>query len=239
MSAPWKRFISYYTAGDEGLDKKDDDRRPTPHHGLPKPGGGPWLPARPGQRRTAKRLVIWALVVAGVYYFFTRLPSGLDFGDDDGRLPPEYPRDPRDYDYDYDVVQPIKIPTVPALAPAALKPPKPDKGKEPVPAPADRSYTGAVKFYNLADSLHAIATTRGTMERNKNVLFAASSLKSAAALLPLACQMGMELRSYVHFALMSRSELAIEDLKKVNGIHGECEIIFHGRAVACVAANSG
>lgn len=63
---------------------------------------------------------------------------------------------------------------------------------------------------------------------NKNVLFAASSLKSAAALLPIACQMGTELRSYVHFALMSRSEIGLNELRAVNGVDDSCHIIFHG-----------
>lgn len=65
---------------------------------------------------------------------------------------------------------------------------------------------------------------------NKNVLFTASSLKSAAALLPVACQMGSELRNYVHFALMSRSTIDIEELRALNGVDESCHVIFHGKS---------
>jgi hypothetical protein len=65
---------------------------------------------------------------------------------------------------------------------------------------------------------------------NKNVLFAAASLKSAALLLPLACDMGNELRNYVHFALFGGSEITLEDLRFINGLDASCQVIFHGAA---------
>jgi hypothetical protein len=65
---------------------------------------------------------------------------------------------------------------------------------------------------------------------NKNVLFAAASLKSAALLLPLACDMGNELRNYVHFALFGGSEITVENLRSINGLDTSCQVIFHGTA---------
>ena len=95
-------------------------------------------------------------------------------------------------------------------------------------AVARHDYNGPVRFLELAETLHAISGTKGSSEVNKNVLFVASSLRSAAILLPLACQMGKELRSYVHFALISRSEIPMAGLRDVNGIDDNCQIIFHG-----------
>jgi hypothetical protein len=76
-------------------------------------------------------------------------------------------------------------------------------------------------------SLQAVTNTRGGLY-NKHILFSAASLRSAATLLPIACRMGSELRSYVHFALMGRSEIGLDDLRAVNGVDESCNIIFHG-----------
>ncbi len=61
-----------------------------------------------------------------------------------------------------------------------------------------------------------------------NKLFAAASLKSAATLLPIACEMGIRERNYVHFAFMGRDEILMDALEAVNGIGPECKIMFHG-----------
>ncbi|KAF7521932.1 hypothetical protein G7054_g12281 [Neopestalotiopsis clavispora] len=73
---------------------------------------------------------------------------------------------------------------------------------------------------------------------NRNILFAASSLKSAATLLPVACQMGQESRNYVHFALISRSDIDMEELQKINGIDEGCQIIFHDARADSMATMS-
>lgn len=59
-------------------------------------------------------------------------------------------------------------------------------------------------------------------------LFAAASLKSAAILLPIACEMAIRERNFVHFALMGRDEIDMGILQSVNGITKECKIMFHG-----------
>lgn len=90
----------------------------------------------------------------------------------------------------------------------------------------ERDYNGALRFRELAASLNVIPTQKGT-SHSRNVLFFAASLKSASTLLPLACAMGMERKNAVHFALMSRNALPLEDLQRINGIDTSCHIMFH------------
>jgi hypothetical protein len=68
------------------------------------------------------------------------------------------------------------------------------------------------------------------------VLFAASNVKSASALLPLACEMASFERSYVHFTFMGRDDISLDLLKEVNGVKVGCDITFHGNApkITCV-----
>ncbi|CAI4214840.1 unnamed protein product [Parascedosporium putredinis] len=51
--------------------------------------------------------------------------------------------------------------------------------------------------------------------------------KSAAALLPLACEMAKERRNYVHYAILSRNEQPIKAMMRLNGVDDSCGIIFH------------
>ena len=89
-------------------------------------------------------------------------------------------------------------------------------------------YNGPIKFYRLATTLHGIARTMGSRQLNRNVLFAASSLNSAANLIPMACEMGKSERNYVHFAIYGRSTLDLEDILEVNGVHqNSCTVYFH------------
>lgn len=89
-------------------------------------------------------------------------------------------------------------------------------------------YEGKIRFYRLAASLHAISSTRGTTPSNRNVLFAASSLRSAANLLPLACAMGKWDRSYVHFAIFGRDPMPIQEILEINRVDDdECHLFLH------------
>jgi hypothetical protein len=90
-------------------------------------------------------------------------------------------------------------------------------------------YNGPFNLERLSESLQNIrASTGGGFSSNRNVLFAAASLRSAALVLPLACGMANERHSHVHFALMGGSGVEMEDLKAVNGVDESCEVIFHG-----------
>lgn len=214
----WGNVSSLFLS-DEELGKKDDD-----HKGarLPTIRSQPhWAPARPPHRKTIKRLALALLVGFGVYLFVHNIPT--DLVQRDHRHPV--------YDHSEDFYPPTGRTRPP--------PPPPKQVGSKTDSTADsksstaQTFDGPVKFPNLAESLQAISSTRGGALMNKNVLFAASSLKSAAALLPIACQMGSELRSYVHFALMSRSEIGLKELRAVNGVDDSCHLIFHGEYPCC------
>jgi hypothetical protein len=89
-------------------------------------------------------------------------------------------------------------------------------------------HRGPLKFPELAETLRNIQGTGGAYERNKNILFAASSINSASTLLPMACQMSAQEKNHVHFALMSRKEIPIKELLEINGIDKSCKIYIHG-----------
>ncbi|KAL9034171.1 MAG: hypothetical protein Q9214_007166, partial [Letrouitia sp. 1 TL-2023] len=104
-------------------------------------------------------------------------------------------------------------------------PPRPD-----VPSDAETHYyEGPIKFFKLAASLHAISRLQTWSDTDNNVLFAASNLKSAAEIIPLACEMASIERNVVHMALMGRDDLAIDEIKSLNGADSECNIQWHGR----------
>lgn len=212
---------------DVELGKKDDD-----HNKRAKDGGGlgllppsTWLPSRGPRRRSLKGGALLALFVLLVYLFVKNMPAGTG--------PNPLMRRPSYFD------RPSQ-PLPPRVQPGQQRPPLPPAPQAPNSnsqsnsqssssgGSSERAYNGPVKFLELASSLHAIAPTKGSNAVNKNVLFAASSLRSAAALLPVACQMGTELKNYVHFALMSRSDIDLAELQKLNGIDDSCHLIFHG-----------
>ncbi|KAI4602425.1 hypothetical protein KJ359_009668 [Pestalotiopsis sp. 9143b] len=191
-----------FLLSDEEMGKKDDDHR--------RPGPG-WHPKRGPQRRHLKRAAVTLLVVALIYLFVHNIPTDL------GPVRSSRPHYSGGGQQQHG--PPGRNPQAGGRRPAA--------GDANDAAAAAAANSEPPKFYDLAPSLHAIAGTRGGMLVNKNVLFAASSLKSAATLLPVACQMGREARSYVHFALMSRSDIDMEELQRVNGVDEGCQIIFH------------
>ncbi|KAI0387854.1 hypothetical protein F5Y04DRAFT_286815 [Hypomontagnella monticulosa] len=205
----WGKMRGFFLS-DEELGKKDDDHKPF------KNGAGSrhptnWHPARGPARRSLKRIGLVFAVALVVYLFIRNIPV---LGPDARMRRPSY--------------------TYPDLAAPAPKRPAynrpqsaPSKPLARPPTIPERTFNGPVRFLELAQTLHAISGTRGSMVINRNVLFAASSLKSAATLLPIACQMGTELKNYVHFALMTRSEIEIRELRKINGIDDSCQIIFH------------
>ncbi|KAI8679738.1 hypothetical protein NCS57_00252400 [Fusarium keratoplasticum] len=91
----------------------------------------------------------------------------------------------------------------------------------------DKAYNGPLRFPELAKTLRNIQGTGGSYERNRNVLFAASNLKSVSTLLPMACQMSAEGQNHVHFAIAGRSEVPLEVLLQINGIDGRCKLFPH------------
>ncbi|RSL50461.1 hypothetical protein CEP54_011922 [Fusarium duplospermum] len=102
--------------------------------------------------------------------------------------------------------------------------------REPAPGPRggqDKAYNGPLRFPELAKTLRNIQGTGGSYERNRNVLFAASSLKSVSTLLPMACQMSAQDQNHVHFAIAGRSEVPLKELLQINGIDDSCKLFLH------------
>ena len=89
-------------------------------------------------------------------------------------------------------------------------------------------YSGPIRFYDLKTSLDTIDRTGGHRETNRNVLFAASSLRSVANLLPLVCEMAKMGKNHVHLIVLGRAALYIDDILKINGVDKKtCKAWFH------------
>lgn len=157
-----------------------------------------------------KRIGLTLLALVALYYFVKNIPTDLK----QPSVRPSYDHSPsRDGG-----MLGQRPPPAPEKTQAASTGDKPVEEKH--------WYNGQIKFYELATSLFAI--TKGGTEFNHNVLFAASNLKSAATLLPLACEMARWKRNDVHFAFMGRDEIPIKTLEEVNGITAACNIRMHG-----------
>lgn len=199
-------------AGDEELGKKNDDHKPGKKSSL----GIAWQQRRLSHgplRRTVKRVALGALALIAVYYFFKNMPTDL-----------ENPRPRPHYDHR---IQETKPGTGSKPPPSINQDSIPKPGHEETTTVSPHYFNGPIKFYQLATTLHAVSRTKGSELINRNVLFAAASLSSASVLLPIACEMAMRERNYVHFALMGRDDISMDILKSVNGITKECKIMFH------------
>lgn len=195
-------------AGDEELGKKDDDHRRGKDGMLP----SVW-PVRKAAPRARGRSVLYGLLACIIIYLFAHnIPTDLG------------PVTQRPNS---------KIPNrgslqSPRPGQSTAKSPKPERQP-----PAEKYYyDGPIKFYKLATSLHAVVRLIGHAGVNKNVLFAVSNLKSAAEMIPIACEMARWERNNVHFAFLGRDDLAMEEITLINGVTGECKVNWHGRVVA-------
>ncbi|PON29473.1 hypothetical protein TGAM01_v201722 [Trichoderma gamsii] len=214
---------------EEKASKKDDDL------GLPRHSkhAEHWQPAPKASLGVASvlRLILYAIAFFLTAYGLFRVigPAAGASSLDPANLMPMYekPRPPPRYDEPRMEEDPpiIKTPKTP-------KTPKPqaksDGSGTKAAADPSKPYNGPLKLPHLGSSLEAIMLeTQGRMQHNRNVLFSAASLKSAALLLPMACQMATERQSYVHFALMSRSDISIKELLAINGIDKSCPLVMH------------
>ncbi|KAL8665948.1 MAG: hypothetical protein Q9202_001884 [Teloschistes flavicans] len=193
-------------ADDEELGKKDDDRGRGKGKMLP-----PTWSARKYPPWRRKRTVLYGLMACiALYLFFKNIPPP----DHPPLVRPHYPRPARDHPH-----QPPKgvndSPT--------HKPPRPGNPSE----AENHYYDGPIRFYKLAVSLHAISRLRGHVEANRNVLFAASNLRSVSELIPIACEMAAWDRNDVHFAFMGRDDLEMDEFKLLNGVDDECNVNWH------------
>jgi hypothetical protein len=184
--------------GDEELGKKDDDHR--------------YMPARRSSWSMWNHTFRWRrrrilLVLAGfalLYMVLGRTGGGL------GRpITPGY-----DAAHDYD---------------DGYEPSGPPKGLQIVGNTIPHTYDGRIRFYRLARSLRTAAShTNGYDKTNRNILFAMSSLKSVATLLPMVCEMAKWSRNHVHAAFMGREDISLEDMLLINGVDKEtCPAMWH------------
>ncbi|KAK4126122.1 hypothetical protein N657DRAFT_592230 [Parathielavia appendiculata] len=201
----------------EELGKKDDDHKPTKL-----PSIHPRWSAATGtpRSRMLKRLAIAFALGVFIYLFLGNLPTDVPIRD--RRRPiyrPEFEAGRPSAPGPMPKLTTGRKPQYPNLTPA--RPVQPDA------VSLQAAYNGPIVFPRLRSTLQAIHATDGSSPVNKNVLYAAASLKSAALLLPMACQMADELRNYVHFALVGGSEIDLQELRAVNGIDNSCQVIFH------------
>lgn len=199
-------LLDRFFAGNKELGKKYDDHRPGLGAALP----SSWVPRHSVPAFRRRRYFYGLLVIFFIYLFIKNIPS--DIGPNSQRGD-------------------IRVPTRGASSRSAAsplpsgEPPHPDQ-----PSDVEKYYfSGPIKFYKLAVSLHSAAGLAGHNGANKNVLFAASSLKSASEILPLACEMATWKRNDVHFALMGRDDLEVDAIKRLNGVSTDCGIHWHGR----------
>ncbi|KAI1302963.1 hypothetical protein F5Y03DRAFT_192548 [Xylaria venustula] len=210
----WRKMRSLFMS-DEELGKKDDDHKLAISTGQRRSLS--WQPARVPPRRSLKRLGLLLVVAAFIYFFVHNIPV---LGPDNRMRRPDFPHSRSRPSSSSD-----RLPSD-----AAMHPPDPALEAQTHALALNnrgKNFNGPLKFLNLAESLQAISNTRGSQPNNRNVLFAAASLKSATTLLPMACQMGSGLKNYVHFALLGGSAISMEELREINGVDKSCVVIFH------------
>ncbi len=194
-------------AGDEELGKKDDDHRPLNGAAT----STQWSTRKKSPSFRKRRIIYGICALLFIYVFVKNIPTDLG---PSPRFAPGLRSDPGG-----------KLP-IGSSDPPTKKPRKPA-----TPSEAEEHYhDGPIKFYLLASSLHSVARLGGQHESNKNVLFAASNLKSASEIIPLACEMARWDRNDVHFATMGRDDMDIQEIKKLNGAGEDCNVHWHGKA---------
>ncbi|KAI9721913.1 MAG: hypothetical protein M1812_001869 [Candelaria pacifica] len=193
-------------AREEAKIKRDDDIRP---HDAGRNNVSRKLWSTPIRFRR-RRIVSSAVAVLLLYIFIRNIPT--DIPPASTRLRPNMSPG----------AQPI--PHAPQQPVSESLPPRDEEnmGRE-----TKHYFNGPIKFYKLAASLHGIAKTGGHRPNNRNVLFAAANLQSASALIPMACEMARWSRNYVHFVVMGRDDVTIEDILQLNGAGAECDVYWH------------
>ena len=232
MAGPRGWFTSSLWLGDEELAKKDDDlpiARSAKH-------GTQWKGARVPRRRVLGRFALYLVAAIALVFLLRRItytpeedivrPYSTHRFPDYGKPNPKqggFPPRHRD-----DRLPAGDIPSQKAQDMDAKQKQKQKQGA---------TYNGPIRFPALGDSLRKSGMMSGPSPKNRNVVFAAASLQSAATLLPLACQMAAEELNTVHFALLSRSDISFGELLKTNGIDKGCQIATHGELADVIYAD--
>lgn len=210
------RIQSLVGPTDEEMAKKDDDHRPAPRVTT-------WGPVYFAPRRSARRLVVVVLLVVVIYVtsMLLRPPAAPEF---------------RNHIPDFPTYHGPGLSHLDRVRPPSGPEPGPKGGgtdglARPSPSAGPESRT-SLSLPALSLTLKDMSTALGDGKENRNVLFASSSAKGAAALLPLACEMGRRRHNHVHYAVLSRDDMPIQKLQEIHGIDSSCRIIFHGMKLA-------
>lgn len=213
---------------EKNLAKKDDDLK-LPHHNEHN-----WQAARTPRRRAVLRCAYYVLLVIFLVVMFRRMV----------------------YSPEEDIVRPYsqyrhngpakKSPPTQLTAPKATPGTLPIDTKQTdhsLKANAGdeisnnaRHYKGVIKFHALAQNLLQLSSNppgRGI----DSVLFAASSLQSAANVLPMACERAASQKDRILFALFGDSGIDLQELLKVNGIDEACKILAIGEQTTSYCQN--
>lgn len=231
MPPPRPRAMSRLWAKDEELAKKDDDLRAGHAHS---PHWQPSSASRTPRRRSVLRLLAYLAAAVLLVVTLSRVVSSPSIP----ARPSPYP-DAQQQQHQPPAAAPPPPPAAPPPAADAAPPPPPPAppagggqgagaGGRPAPKPQQvRNYNGPIKLPNLGSTIQAIGRTDGRKPLNRNVMFAAASLRSVATVAPMACQMARERLNYVHFVFFGRSDIALRTLLEVNGVDAECHVIVH------------
>ena len=203
------------------MPKKDDDLK-LPHH-----TADSWQAARTPRRRILLRYAYYALGCVCVFLLVRRIAYP-----NDGDIVRPYSQGRYDHAATKGVPTQLTAPkATPKVVPVVKTDPSEPADAAVVDAPAanDRVYKGILKFTSLVASLRQMAVPRGSIGGG-TVLFAASSLESAATVLPMAChRTSLQPKDHVLFALFGDSDVKIEEVLKVNGIDKSCKILPIGK----------
>lgn len=193
---------------DEELGKRDDDRKPRRSALSSQPG----LSLFPFRYRKRRILVAIALLFVG-WILLRRWQASTE----EAKISFEGWK-PEGPGYQRPVKKVAEEAEEPKGAPPGTPVEKQDEGSA-------FFYNGRIRFFRLANTLYEAA---GYGQYRKNVFFMASNLQSASKLIPMACDMSQWKKNQVHFALVGRNDIPIEEIQKINGVdRKECKISWH------------
>ena len=208
--------------GDDTRGKKSDDHKKPSDGATVLPIAWSAKQAKSPIPLTRRRILYLLLLLIAAYLFFKNVPSDLGPAKYTGR--PDYSRPPPGSSDSKQAIRP-QPPIDPRKPIDEYKPPAeaPPRGGESTEGD-EHYFNGRIRFYKLAASLHAAASASVV----ENVVFAASGLRSASKIIPLACAMGSQKRNKVHVLIMGREDLEIDEIKDVNGVDEKCDVAWHG-----------
>lgn len=199
---------------DEELGKRDDNYRPARE---PTSRNSNIVPAR--WRR--KRFLSLIVGVVLLYLFVKNIPTDLGSIDQRmgrplrpdhvGRIDMAKPRGML-----RPATQPISTPGQEPVGPPARPPPS-DGVSSASAGEGQHYYSGPVRYYKLSSSLSQVIRIQGRA-RNTHVLFIAADLRCVSNILPLACEMGRQEKNHVHFLIVSRDDMSLDDILAANSI---------------------